>query len=175
MRLALRLAARARGWTSPNPMVGALVVRDGRVVGRGYHRRAGGPHAEVHALEAAGAEAKGATLYVTVEPCCHAPKRTPPCTDAVIASGVRRVVVAMRDPNARVRGRGIRLLRGAGLAVEVRWTFAESPHRVGSMALTFQWPKLPPERRDAAKRAAALCAVHQTLHHPPTVTIELAP
>ncbi len=126
MRLALRLAARARGWTSPNPMVGALVVRDGRVVGRGYHRRAGGPHAEVHALEAAGAEAKGATLYVTVEPCCHAPKRTPPCTDAVIASGVRRVVVAMRDPNPRVRGRGIRLLRGAGLAVEVGVLEAEA-------------------------------------------------
>ena len=126
MRLALRLAARARGWTSPNPMVGAVVVRDGRVVGRGYHRRAGGPHAEVHALEAAGAEAKGATLYVTVEPCCHAPKRTPPCTDAVIASGVRRVVVAMRDPNPRVRGRGIRLLRGAGLAVEVGVLEAEA-------------------------------------------------
>lgn len=118
MRRALRLAARARGRTSPNPMVGAVVVREDRVVGEGYHRRVGMPHAEVHALQAAGSEAKGATLYVSLEPCCHVPKRTPPCTDLIRASGVTRVVVAMRDPNPRVRGRGIRILRGAGIAVD---------------------------------------------------------
>ncbi len=100
-------------------MVGAVVVRAGRIVGEGYHRRPGTPHAEIHALRAAGTEARGAVLYLTLEPCCHRFKRTPPCTDAVIASGVKRVVVAMPDPNPRVRGRGLRALRRAGLAVEV--------------------------------------------------------
>jgi len=118
MRRALRLAARARGRTSPNPMVGAVVVRENRVVGEGYHRRAGTVHAEVHALRAAGLEAKGATLYVSLEPCCHVSKRTPPCTDLIRGSGVTRVVVATRDPNPKVRGRGIRILRGAGIAVD---------------------------------------------------------
>lgn len=119
MRRALRLAARARGSTSPNPMVGAVVVRDERIIGEGYHRCPGTPHAEIHALRAAGSDAKGAVLYLTLEPCCHRFKRTPPCTDAVIASGVKRVVVAMPDPNPRVRGRGLRALRRAGLAAEV--------------------------------------------------------
>lgn len=118
MRHALRLAARARGSVEPNPLVGAVVVRKGRVVGTGYHRYFGGPHAEVYALKAAGAEAKGATLYVTLEPCCHFGK-TPPCTDAVLAAGVARVVVAMVDPFAKVRGRGVKKLRAAGVAVDV--------------------------------------------------------
>lgn len=119
MALALRLAARGLGRTSPNPMVGALVVADGRIVGQGYHRQAGGPHAEVFALRAAGRLAKGATLYVTLEPCRHTRKRTPPCVPLIVNSGLRRVVVAMRDPNPRVTGRGIRALRTAGLAVTV--------------------------------------------------------
>lgn len=119
MALALELAARARGHTSPNPMVGALVVAGNRIVGKGYHRRAGLPHAEAIALKAAGLRARGATLYVTLEPCCHTNKRTPPCVPAVIASGVARVVVAMPDPNPAVGGRGIRTLRKAGLAVVV--------------------------------------------------------
>jgi diaminohydroxyphosphoribosylaminopyrimidine deaminase/5-amino-6-(5-phosphoribosylamino)uracil reductase len=119
MRRALRLAARAQGLTSPNPMVGAVVVRGGRVVGEGYHHRAGLPHAETLGILAAGRAARGAVLYVTLEPCCPFPKRTPPCTDAILESGVRRVVVAMRDPNPRVHGRGIRILRDAGLAVDV--------------------------------------------------------
>ncbi|MBI3608440.1 MAG: bifunctional diaminohydroxyphosphoribosylaminopyrimidine deaminase/5-amino-6-(5-phosphoribosylamino)uracil reductase RibD [Nitrospirae bacterium] len=129
MRRALRLAARGRGWTSPNPMVGAVVVHDGRIIGEGYHRGPGTPHAEIHALRAAGSAAHGAVLYVTLEPCCHRFKRTPPCTDAVIASGVKRVVVAMPDPNPRVRGRGLRALRRAGLAVEVG-VLAETARRL---------------------------------------------
>lgn len=117
MRLALGLAARATGRTSPNPMVGAVVVRNGRIVGQGWHRRAGGPHAEVAAIDAAGAAAAGATLYVTLEPCNHH-GRTPPCTEKILAAGIRRVVVAMTDPNPDVAGGGCRRLREAGLVVE---------------------------------------------------------
>lgn len=117
MSLALRLAAKGRGKTSPNPMVGALVVKNGRIVGCGYHRGPGQPHAEILALKQAGPRAKGATLYVTLEPCCHLPKRTPPCVPAVVQSGVRRVVVAMTDPNPMVKGRGIAALRRAGITV----------------------------------------------------------
>jgi diaminohydroxyphosphoribosylaminopyrimidine deaminase/5-amino-6-(5-phosphoribosylamino)uracil reductase len=115
---ALRLAERGAGRTTPNPAVGAVVTRNGRLVGRGYHRRAGGPHAEIFALRQASARARGATLYVTLEPCCHF-GRTPPCVDAVLASGVSRVVVGMLDPNPRVRGRGVAQLRRAGLRVDV--------------------------------------------------------
>jgi len=116
MKMALELAARARGRTSPNPMVGAVLVKDNRIVGQGYHARAGTPHAEVLALAEAGNEARGATLYVTLEPCCHH-GRTGPCTEAVIAAGVARVVIAMRDPNPLVSGGGIRRLRDAGVEV----------------------------------------------------------
>ncbi len=116
MRRALALAARGRGSVEPNPMVGCVIVRGGRVVGEGWHRRFGGPHAEVHALRAAGPRARGATCYVTLEPCCHHGK-TPPCTNALRAAGIRRVVVAMRDPFPQVAGRGFRLLRGAGMTV----------------------------------------------------------
>ncbi len=115
---ALRLAERGLGRTSPNPAVGAVVVRGGRRVGRGYHRRAGGPHAEVFALREAGTRARGATLYVTLEPCCHF-GRTPPCVAAVVGSGISRVVVGALDPNPRVRGRGVAQLRRAGLRVDV--------------------------------------------------------
>ncbi len=117
MELALSLAERGRGATSPNPMVGAVVVRDGAVVGRGWHERAGGDHAEVGALREAGDKAIGATLYVTMEPCCHFGK-TPPCTDAIIRSGVSRVVAAMTDPNPRVCGGGFFSLAERGIAVE---------------------------------------------------------
>jgi diaminohydroxyphosphoribosylaminopyrimidine deaminase/5-amino-6-(5-phosphoribosylamino)uracil reductase len=113
---ALDLAARARGLTSPNPMVGAVIVRDGTVVGEGFHQAAGKPHAEIEALAAAGAQAAGATLYVTLEPCVHH-GRTPPCAPAVVGAGIRRVVVATGDTNPLVAGAGIAALREAGLEV----------------------------------------------------------
>ncbi len=116
MRFALRLAETGRGQTSPNPMVGAVVVKEGNLLGFGAHLRAGTPHAEVHALNMAGPEAKGATLYVTLEPCNHY-GRTPPCTERIIGEGIRRVVVAMEDPEPFVSGRGIERLRQAGIEV----------------------------------------------------------
>ncbi|MBI4354409.1 MAG: bifunctional diaminohydroxyphosphoribosylaminopyrimidine deaminase/5-amino-6-(5-phosphoribosylamino)uracil reductase RibD, partial [Candidatus Omnitrophica bacterium] len=116
MRVALNLAARAMGNTSPNPAVGAVIVRNGRIVGQGYHRRAGLPHAEVEALRQAGTRARGSTMYVTLEPCDHV-GRTPPCCDAVETAGVKRVVAAMKDPNPITNGRGMAHLRRAGIAV----------------------------------------------------------
>jgi diaminohydroxyphosphoribosylaminopyrimidine deaminase / 5-amino-6-(5-phosphoribosylamino)uracil reductase len=126
MRRALKLAARARGRTAPNPMVGAVVVSGGRVVGEGWHPKAGEPHAEVFALRQAGEAARGATLYVTLEPCCHH-GRTPPCTEAVMASGATRVVAAMADPFPQVAGKGFDRLRSAGL--EVAWGVLEGEAR----------------------------------------------
>jgi diaminohydroxyphosphoribosylaminopyrimidine deaminase / 5-amino-6-(5-phosphoribosylamino)uracil reductase len=118
MKMALDLAATAKGRTNPNPVVGAILVKDGVIVGSGLHRKAGEPHAEVHAFRMAGDHAKGATLYVTLEPCSHYGK-TPPCANLVKESEVSRVVVAMQDPNPQVAGRGIGLLRDAGIEVEV--------------------------------------------------------
>ena len=116
MQRALELAALGRFTTSPNPNVGAVVVKDGVIVGEGYHQQAGGPHAEVFALRQAGEKAKGATCYVTLEPCSHY-GRTPPCALALIDAGVSRVVLAMTDPNPQVSGRGIALLQNAGIEV----------------------------------------------------------
>lgn len=118
MERALALAKRGKGHTAPNPTVGAVLVRDGVVVGEGYHTAAGQPHAEIEALRAAGDQARGATLYVTLEPCCHH-GRTPPCTEAILAAGVARVVIGTGDPNPAVAGQGIAQLRAAGVAVEV--------------------------------------------------------
>jgi diaminohydroxyphosphoribosylaminopyrimidine deaminase/5-amino-6-(5-phosphoribosylamino)uracil reductase len=118
MRRALELAERGRGAVEPNPLVGAVVVRDGQVAGEGWHQRFGGPHAEVVALAEAGPAARGSTLYVTLEPCCHHGK-TPPCTDAVLRAGITRVVVAMPDPFPAVAGKGVEQLRQAGVPVEV--------------------------------------------------------
>jgi len=125
MKTALRLAARGAGWVSPNPMVGAVVVREGRIVGRGWHRRYGAPHAEVEALNRAGEQARGADLYVTLEPCNHH-GLTPPCTAAILAAGVARVVVATLDPNPRVAGGGAEYLRKKGLQVQTGLLEAEA-------------------------------------------------
>ena len=140
MARALALAARGLGETNPNPAVGCVIVRNGRVVGEGFHRRAGGPHAEVAALEQAGPRARGATVYVTLEPCAHT-GRTPPCAPAVAAAGVRRVVVAVRDPNPLVAGRGLRLCA-----------------RPGSRSIRESWPTAPRSSTSASwsrSRAAA--------------------
>jgi diaminohydroxyphosphoribosylaminopyrimidine deaminase/5-amino-6-(5-phosphoribosylamino)uracil reductase len=116
MREALAAAEKGRGAVEPNPLVGAAVVRDGRLAGLGWHERFGGPHAEINALNAAADAARGATLYVTLEPCCHFGK-TPPCTDAIIAAGIRRVVAAISDPFPQVSGRGLSLLESAGIRI----------------------------------------------------------
>ena len=118
MKMALALAERGRGWTSPNPMVGAVVVKDGKVVGKGFHQAAGEPHAEIYALDEAGENAKGASLYVTLEPCNHV-GRTPPCTKAILKGGIKRVVAGMKDPNPRVTGGGLDFLTSQGLDVTV--------------------------------------------------------
>jgi diaminohydroxyphosphoribosylaminopyrimidine deaminase / 5-amino-6-(5-phosphoribosylamino)uracil reductase len=118
MRRALELAERGRGIVAPNPLVGAVLVRDGQILGEGWHEGPGTRHAEIVALEAAGAETSGATLYVSLEPCSHI-GRTPPCAPRLIESGVARVVAAMQDPNPLVDGRGLRILRDAGVPAEV--------------------------------------------------------
>jgi diaminohydroxyphosphoribosylaminopyrimidine deaminase/5-amino-6-(5-phosphoribosylamino)uracil reductase len=117
MKRAITLARRGRGKTSPNPMVGCVIVRDGSIVGEGWHRKAGTPHAEILALRQASEKARGGDVYVTLEPCCHHGK-TPPCTDALIRAGVARVCIGMKDPNPLVSGNGISLLRNAGITIE---------------------------------------------------------
>lgn len=117
MAQVLQLAAKAKGRTWPNPMVGAIVVKDGRVAGQGYHQKAGMKHAEVEALEQAGLQASGATLYVNLEPCCHSGKRTPPCTQAIIKAGIKTVVYGMNDPNPNVNGKGAEELKKSGIEV----------------------------------------------------------
>src|SRR5947207_2410723 len=118
LEYALRLAEQGRGHVEPNPLVGAVLVRDGSKVGEGWHQRFGAAHAEINALAQAGEAARGATLYVTLEPCCHHGK-TPPCTAAIIRAGIRRVVAAMQDPFPEVAGQGAAELRAAGIDVEI--------------------------------------------------------
>jgi diaminohydroxyphosphoribosylaminopyrimidine deaminase/5-amino-6-(5-phosphoribosylamino)uracil reductase len=127
MRRTLVLASKALGKTRPNPVVGTVIVKNGEVVGEGYHRAAGKPHAEVNALRRAGAAARGATLYVNLEPCCHQ-GRTPPCTDRIIQAGIARVVIALRDPNPLVGGKGIARLREAGIRVDLGLLEHEATH-----------------------------------------------
>ena len=184
MARALRLAERGLYTTTPNPRVGCVLVKDGRVVGEGWHERAGEPHAEIVALKAAGAAAEGATAYVSLEPCAHQ-GRTPPCSDALIATKVARVVAAMQDPNPQVEGKGLQKLRDAGIRMEVglmeeqarelnigfvsRMTRGRPWMRVkiaasldGKTALkngVSQWVTGPDARRDGHHWRARACAV----------------
>ncbi|RQD69790.1 MAG: bifunctional diaminohydroxyphosphoribosylaminopyrimidine deaminase/5-amino-6-(5-phosphoribosylamino)uracil reductase RibD [Tindallia sp. MSAO_Bac2] len=116
MKEALNIAEKGWGNTNPNPLVGAVIVKNGQMIAKGYHEKFGGPHAEVKALESAGREAKGSDMYVTLEPCSHYGK-TPPCVDAIIAAGIKRVFIAVEDPNEKVAGRGAQKLRNAGIEV----------------------------------------------------------
>jgi diaminohydroxyphosphoribosylaminopyrimidine deaminase / 5-amino-6-(5-phosphoribosylamino)uracil reductase len=141
MALALNEAAKGLGRTHPNPVVGAVVARGDRVLGVGHHRKAGGPHAEVEALRAAGPAARGADLYVTLEPCNHQ-GRTPPCTDAILASGIARVFVGSIDPNPLVKGRGVQRLRSAGLEVRTG-VLREACDAANEMWFKFITRKLP--------------------------------
>lgn len=118
MRRCIELARNAQGKTAPNPMVGAVIVKDGEILAEGWHEGPGLAHAELDALRKLGGSAPGATMYVNLEPCCHF-GRTPPCTDAVLKSGVRRVVAGMIDPNPVVNGRGVEILKNAGIEVSV--------------------------------------------------------
>ena len=167
MRLALRLARRGYGMTSPNPMVGAVLVKGGKIVGRGWHRRAGLPHAEIEALGDAqkrGHSPRGATLYVTLEPCCtHG--RTPPCTDAIIAAGIRRVVIGAVDPNPKHAGKGFRILKRAGIEV----TKAESSPRDGRTAQR----AIPTRIADECTRLNEAFN-HWIVHRTPFVTVKAA-
>lgn len=125
MSIALQLAQRGRFSTSPNPMVGCVIVKNQHIVGRGFHRAAGEAHAEINALKEAGLNASGATAYISLEPCCHY-GRTPPCTEAIIQSGIKKIVVATLDPNPLVAGKGIEALRAAGIKIEIGLGEAEA-------------------------------------------------
>jgi diaminohydroxyphosphoribosylaminopyrimidine deaminase/5-amino-6-(5-phosphoribosylamino)uracil reductase len=142
MREALDLARQGRAQASPNPLVGAVLVRDGHVVGRGFHTWAGVKHAEILALEEAGARARGATLYINLEPCCHQ-GRTGPCTAALIAAGVARVVIAMEDPNPLVSGAGLRQLRAAGIDTEIASAFSAEAEKLNEAFAHFMRSRLP--------------------------------
>ncbi|MBO4779576.1 MAG: bifunctional diaminohydroxyphosphoribosylaminopyrimidine deaminase/5-amino-6-(5-phosphoribosylamino)uracil reductase RibD [Selenomonadaceae bacterium] len=141
MREALRIARNAEGRTSPNPLVGAVIVREGKIIAEGWHRQAGTPHAEIHALNMAGELAKGATLYVTLEPCSHF-GRTPPCARAIVEAGIKRVVAAMKDPNPQVAGRGFEILQSAGIEVEVG-ILEEEARKLNEVFLKWVTRKLP--------------------------------
>lgn len=116
MRRAIELAKKGTGWVNPNPKVGAVIVKDGQVIGEGYHVKCGQMHAERNAIASLRDSAEGATMYVTMEPCCHYGK-TPPCTEAIIENGIARVVIGSKDPNPKVAGKGVQALRDAGIEV----------------------------------------------------------
>ena len=119
MKKALALARRGLGQTSPNPMVGALIVKSGKIIGQGYHRRFGGSHAEINAINSANSDINGATLYVTLEPCCHKKKKTPPCLDTLLKYKWKRIVIGTLDPNPKVNGRSIAILKQKGIETKV--------------------------------------------------------
>lgn len=177
---ALGLAARGIALTSPNPLVGAILVRDGRVVGEGFHTYDGVRHAEIIALEAAGESARGATLYINLEPCCHT-GRTGPCTHALIAAGVARVVAAMPDPNPQVAGRGFKQLRSAGIEVTTglreaearrlneafaRWIVSRKPLVTLKSALTLDGQLVLPHAKGGAHKGARISQKHRWISSP---------
>ena len=173
MRLALSLAQRGYGTTSPNPMVGAVLVKGGKIIGRGWHRRAGLPHAEIEALRDAQKHrysSKGAILYVTLEPCCTQ-GRTPPCTNAIIAAGIKRVVVGATDPNPKHAGRGFKILKRAGLAVE-----SFGVPRLRGSAHGRQPDRLKAELQTVADECERLNEAfnHWIVHRTPFVTVKAA-
>lgn len=141
MQIALELARNGEGAVNPNPIAGAVVVKDGRIIGRGYHREFGGPHAEVFALDEAGGQARGATMYVTLEPCCHHGK-TPPCTSRIIEAEIARVVIACQDPNPMVNGEGIARLQEAGINV-VKGVLEEEALRTNEIFFKFITTGIP--------------------------------
>lgn len=203
MARALQLARRGLYTTHPNPRVGCVLVRDGAIVGEGWHRRTGDPHAEAYALEAASERSRGATAYVTLEPCCHY-GRTPPCTEGLLAAGVRRVVAAMADPDPRVSGRGLEQLRAAGVEVECGLLEAEAqtlnagfvmrashgrPLIRCKLAMSLdgrtalasgesQWITAAPARRDVqhlrARSAAVMSSAGTVLSDDPSLNVRLA-
>ena len=177
MRLALRLAQRGYGMTSPNPMVGAVLVKGGKIIGRGWHQRAGLPHAEIEALHDAqkhGHHPKGATLYVTLEP-CSTHGRTPPCTDAIIAAGIKRVFIGTTDPNPKHAGRAFKILRRAGIEVGLAGSS-------GILPAAFSPANRATRRQDAgapgalARECARLNEAfnHWIVHRTPFVTVKAA-
>ena len=179
MRQALQLAQRGRGATSPNPMVGAVLVKGGKIIGRGWHRRAGGPHAEIEALRDAskrGNHPKGTTLYVTLEP-CSTHGRTPPCTDAIIAAGIKRVVVGATDPNPEHAGKGFKILRRAGIEV---LAFGEGRQRHSVRAATGHASKSRARSDAPSLQLADECTSlneafnHWIVHRTPFVTVKAA-
>jgi diaminohydroxyphosphoribosylaminopyrimidine deaminase/5-amino-6-(5-phosphoribosylamino)uracil reductase len=141
MRLALNLARRGLGWTSPNPMVGAILVKDNRIIGKGYHRRFGGNHAEINAMQKASADPTGATLYVTLEPCCHHGK-TPPCVDGIIEKGIKKVVIGTLDPNPKVSGKGVAILNQHGIETRVG-ILEEACHELNEAYFKYMTTGLP--------------------------------
>jgi len=141
MKLAMQLALKGQGKTSPNPMVGALVVKNGRIIGRGFHERCGFSHAEVIALNKAGKNSKGSTLYVTLEPCAHF-GRTPPCVESIIRSGVKKVIVGMIDPNPLNNGRGVSILRQNKIKVEVGF-LEEELRRMNEVFIKYITKRIP--------------------------------
>ena len=206
MRRALDLARRGEGYTRPNPLVGAVVVKGGAVVAEGYHARYGGPHAEAVALERAGDAARGADLYVNLEPCVDFPgKKTPSCADRIIAAGIKRVIIAARDPNPRVNGKGVEKLRAAGIEViegvleeEARelneiffwWTRTGRPFvslklamsldgRIATRSGESRWITGPAARRRAhelrRRHAAVLVGVNTVLADDPELTVREVP
>ncbi len=142
MKRALRLAKKGEGMVSPNPLVGAVIVKNNQIIGEGYHQKYGGAHAEINAINSAGQSVKGATLYCNLEPCCHTDKQTPPCVNRIIEEGIKRVVVAAMDPNPKVKGKGFSLLKQAGIEV-IKDILAQENQEINKFYIKYITRQLP--------------------------------